>query len=351
VDSGQGSKNAQKPAFSWGVAKRDTAELGGFSGLFGSQTYGHSVLEREIVGLHRDREDLVSRTTQQDSNDQVENIANCLPTLEGDRRCTLREGFNKTEISSIQAMGTNSSLYHPIPLGLCPYLERNFSPDLEEIGQGLQIISHTIMTDATNFGVWLNVPNPGEFVTYLVVSFVTFLGSAFVAWISRREPRIMEPKLGFGLYSSIIVTKDDIESFRINVSNEHGETSAIACEVTLTMDDIEKRDVLHSCGARFSPDNFSTTVETLLPWDNGRTQTTLRAGRSAQIELLRLVPAKGDVEAHFEIPSSDPKFTSTICLKLKTFYPRVVASPLNGRHSPRGFKTVWDRQMKKWDLI
>jgi hypothetical protein len=114
-----------------------------------------------------------------------------------------------------------------------------------------------------------------------------------------------------------------VKSYAVHVSNEEGETAALACQARIIFEDTDKREVLDIPDTRFTSSNFTQTMRTDLLWDDGRKHRTLRSGDDTEIEVLKLIPSGGGVEAHFEVPSCDSSWKSTVCLRLKTLYPKV----------------------------
>jgi hypothetical protein len=221
---------------------------------------------------------------------------------------------------------------------------------LSDLILAVSVISRGLVQAFYNLGVSVSVPNPSEFVTYLAASVVTFIGSAIIARISRHEPRIIEPKLEhLPIYSK--VGKDGVRSYWLTVSNHGGETAAMACKATMILNGIEERDVLDIEGAKFNRTNFTESIEIQLKWVDGGTMMTLRSGEFDDAELLRFVPTNTATEAHFEVPSSDSSFKSTICLRLKTFYPKVIVSPINGRHVTHTYTIGLERNTNEWGFI
>lgn len=204
-----------------------------------------------------------------------------------------------------------------------------------------------VVQNLSAFGAWLNLSS--DFATILVAEVIAILGSSIVARIFRREPRAIEPNLLFTVLP-IMTDKEGVKSYRINVSNEKGETGALGCIPVVLLGDLEKRDVLDVVGAKTTAATFEENIEAELLWLSNRSkQTTLRSGENDDVELLRLVPAKNGVEAHFEVPSSDSKWQSVICLKLRTFYIRLRVVSVNARHATQDF-TLGYRQ-GEWGLL
>jgi hypothetical protein len=217
------------------------------------------------------------------------------------------------------------------------------------LGVAFPAMVHAAIKSLSDFGAWLSLSNPSEFATILVAEIIAILGSSIIARIFTRGPKSIEPKLE--IHPLLTQTLDGgVKSYKLNVSNEMGTTGAIECEAALVVEGIEKRDVLDIDGARFTTANFSETVEAKLIWPNGTTEMTLRSGRNDNVELLRLVPAKDGIEAHFMIPSPDKTWLSTICLRLKTFYIEVGVAPINGKHSKRSYTLGHSFSTGEWEL-
>lgn len=210
-----------------------------------------------------------------------------------------------------------------------------------------KLVKNSIQT-LTNFGVWLNLSNPGDFVVILVAELLAFLFATIVARMFAREPRLIEPRIT--LRARLPCTgADGTVSYFVFVSNEEGDTAALQCEAKIIISEIGKKDVLDVADTKFSSRNFPSTVKTRLLWDDGVTERTLRSGDDTEIEVLRLIPDRNGVEAHFEVPSCDSSWKSTICLRLKTLYPKVRIVPLNGKHRTHQYE-LHEAQSKEWVL-
>jgi hypothetical protein len=199
----------------------------------------------------------------------------------------------------------------------------------------------------TNFGEWLNLSS--DFATILVAEIIAIFGSSVIARIFTREPKRIEPILQLTPLSPK-TNNDGTKSYQITVSNEWGETGALECQATVTFNGIEPRDVLDVAGAKLNSSNFTKNVQAKLLWNDGSKQMTLRSGQVDEVEVLRAVPARDGLEAHFEIPSSDKRWKSIICLRLKTFYITVWVAPLNGKHLTRPFTIGFDHATEEWEL-
>lgn len=200
------------------------------------------------------------------------------------------------------------------------------------------------------FGAWLSLSNPSEFATILVAEVIAILGSSIIARIFSRGQKPIEPKLDL-VPLPPKADKHGVKSYKLTVSNEEGQTGAIDCQASLILEGIEKRDVLDIVGAKFTSINFTEAIQVEgLPWAEGSKVMTLRSGLVADVELLRLVPATKEMEAHFEVPSSDSSLKSTVCLRLKTFYVKVHVAPINGRHSTRSYTLGHSFSTGEWEL-
>jgi hypothetical protein len=216
------------------------------------------------------------------------------------------------------------------------------------LSEGTQKLVKDITRALTGFGEWLNLSSPGDFVVTLMAEIFAFAFATIVARMFAREPKLMAPRIA--LSARLPHTGEDgAMSYFVFVSNEEGETAALQCEAQIIFPEIGKNDVLDVVGARFSSSNFPSTVKAHLLWDDGDTERTLRSGDDTEIEVLRLIPARNGVEAHFEVPSSDKSWKSTICLRLTPFYPMVRIVPLNGRHTTHYYE-LHESQSKKWVL-
>lgn len=220
-------------------------------------------------------------------------------------------------------------------------------PLLETLHSILRAITRTL----TDFGEWLNLSNPGDFVVTLVAEILAFVFATIVAGLfaRSREPKLLAPKIRFWPQRPR-TNKDGTKSCTLCVSNEEGETAALECEARITINEITKRDILDLAYAKFNSCNFTPTIEADLLWDDGERLRTLRSGEDTEIEVLRLIPVRDGVEAHFEIPSCDDAWTSVVCLRLSRFYPKVRVVPFNSHHTTHSYKFQPSSKWKDWAL-
>jgi antibiotic biosynthesis monooxygenase (ABM) superfamily enzyme len=209
---------------------------------------------------------------------------------------------------------------------------------------------HALIQTVNNFAVFLNLANPSEFTTILTAEVIAILGSSIIARMFSREPKRTIPHL-YQHAPPPSSNDDGVRSLKLTISNEHGQTAARQCEASVLFDALELRDIIDHAGAQFGPTYSETELDAKLLWNDGKRRLTLRSGQEDVLEVLREVPAKDGIEAHFEVPSSDPPWKSTICLRLKTFYIKVRVMPINGPHCTKSYTIRYDSVVHHWELF
>jgi hypothetical protein len=206
----------------------------------------------------------------------------------------------------------------------------------------------SFVKELTALGAWLNLSS--DFATIVIAEILAIGGMSLIARIFRGKKQhigpyiVLSPKL-------LETDTEGVKHYKVIVSNEEGTRTAISCQATIIFNEIEKRDILRVQTAKLNPDNFTSTIKTDLSWEDGAKEYTLRSGDDTEIEVLRLVPAREGIEAHFEIPSRDEHWGSVVCLNLKTSYPKVKVVPFNGKHETRSFTLERDRtEARNWVL-
>jgi hypothetical protein len=191
-----------------------------------------------------------------------------------------------------------------------------------------------------------------EFATIIVAELIAFVIGTVVVRIFTRSPKVLVPDIT--MWPKVLPRTDEhgVRSYTVRVSNEEGQTSAIDCEARIVLDDIDKREIIDLHGARLTSNNFAPSIKADLLWDDGKKQRTLRSGDDAVIVVLKHVPASGGIEAHFEVPSGDDSWRSTVCLRLgkRTLYPKLRIVPLNGKYAIQELELRFDSSAKDWVL-
>lgn len=213
-------------------------------------------------------------------------------------------------------------------------------------------IARIIVQDFLWLGAQLGLSS--DFATIIVAEVIAFVVGTVITIVMARtfapEPKVVAPKIT-SCPQPPRTGKDGVKSYAVHVSNEEGETAALACQARVILEDIVKRDVLDLPNTRFTSSSFTQTMKIDLLWDDGKKQRTLRSGDDTEIEVFRLIPASSGVEAHLEVPSCDGSWKSTVCLRLKTtFYPKVRIVPLNGKHATEEFVLHFNTSLKDWLL-
>ncbi len=198
------------------------------------------------------------------------------------------------------------------------------------------------------FGAWLKLSS--DFATIIVAEIIAIGGMSLIARIFRGKRQRIGPYIALSPKSPETDT-DGVKRYKVIVSNEDGTRTAISCQARIIFNEVEKRDILRVQTAKLSPDNFTSTIKADLCWADGSKEYTLRSGDDTEIEVLRFVPVREGIEAHFEIPSCDEHWNSVVCLNVKTFYPKVKVIPFNGKHETRDFMLQRDQTLaRNWIL-
>jgi hypothetical protein len=183
--------------------------------------------------------------------------------------------------------------------------------------------------ELTALGAWLKLSS--DFATIIVAEVIAIGGMSIIARMFRGKREPIGPNLW--LEAKLPVTdKEGVKHYKVVVSNERGNRSAISCQARIIFSEVEKRDVLPLRTAKLNSDNFTATIKADLCWDDGTREYTLRSGDETEIEVLRRVPAIDRIEEHFEIPSCDTGWNALVGFRLKPFYPKLRIIPFNGRH-------------------
>lgn len=210
-----------------------------------------------------------------------------------------------------------------------------------------------------NFGVWLHLSNPGDFVTIVVAEIIAIFGSSLVlAIIGRmmnREPREAIPKprlvLDDGHTREEINGARTTRTYRVLVSNKYGETAALDCQARIEFNDLDKRDIIDMPSTQYTSNNFTRNIKAPLSWTNSKMELTIRAGDDAEIDILVVTVDYGSsisiVPPHFRVLNGEG-WNSTLCLNPHTFYGNVRVVPLNGKPTVSDFQIKFDRTLERW---
>ena len=193
--------------------------------------------------------------------------------------------------------------------------------------------------------------DPSELVTIIAATIVVSIGAAITGFIRgpRKAPSLPSPLIVIRDGGSYYHKESDSIVHTLVVSN-YGETAALACQARITFTDIEQRDIVDVAGmsVKFTRENFKSTIKSELRWNTGSKEVPIRSGDDAELEVLRIVPAKNGVIEHFEVPSDEGWQSITVILEPHRYYGEVRVVPLNGKFRATSFEIRPDKDKKRW---
>jgi hypothetical protein len=192
--------------------------------------------------------------------------------------------------------------------------------------------------------------DPRELVTIIAATFVVSIGATIVGLL-RRTPKVLNlpgPLIAIRDGGCYYHEESDSRIHTIIITN-YGETAALDCQARIIFADIEQRDIIDVVGTsvKFTRENFKSVIKSGLRWNTDSKAVTIRSGDDAELEVLKIVPAKNGVIEHFEVPSDEGWRSITVMLEPHRYYGEVRVVPLNGRFRATNF-VIRPDDKKRW---
>ena len=190
----------------------------------------------------------------------------------------------------------------------------------------------TVLQDIYAFGANYSVINPRDLVTLLLAEGIFALNAFIIKVVFFRKGSQHAHLMVTALPSQADANGNQILCAR--VENVYGDRPARDCQAKISLEELEDRDTegfVVDAAKRIVTDKRDA-IETELMWkDTHKSDATIRIGRHSDLEVLRYVPERNGIAAHFDIPSENGWEPLSGSVHAVTQNLVVMVSPLYGK--------------------